>query len=274
MEVRQIPMAQGKKWVKEGYVLFVKSPSFWFAALGIFTLLFGFLAAIPLIGAPLALLLFPIVVAGFIVACRQLESTARIEFSSLVGQIKPYAAQLVTVGGICLVGMIAVNLIIIKGWPNEFAALYQASTQAQPNEAQLATAMKGLLMPTLAGLLLITPLMMAAWFAPVLVIWHGLSAMNALKVSFQASLRNALPFTVYGLILLGLDVIVSAILGLLLGLITGLLGAQVGAFLVGVGVFTVILVFAAIVIASVYVSYQDIFVADTADAKNDVAKDV
>ena len=267
MEVRQIPLAQGKRWVKEGVSLFLKTPSFWFAALGILTLLFGFLVAIPMIGAPLALLLLPMVIAGLVVACRQLESTARIEFSSLFSQIKPYAAQLVTVGGICLVGLIAVNLVIIKGWPNEFAAFYQASIQKPPNEALLAATMKDLLMPALVGLLLITPLTMAAWFAPVLVIWHGLSAIAALKVSFQASFSNVLPFTVYALILLGLDLIVSLILGLLLTVVTGLLGAQAGAFLVGIGIFTIMLVFAAIVIASVYVSYKDIFVPDAPDAK-------
>ena len=51
---------------------------------------------------------------------------------------------------------------------------------------------------------LAVPLMAAYWFAPALAMLHDMPAIPAMKASFVACLRNFMPMTVYGLLMLAL----------------------------------------------------------------------
>ena len=95
------------------------------------------------------------------------------------------------------------------------------------------------MLPLLFALLLLMPLLMAYWFAPVLVGLNGLSAADAMKLSFKASLRNMLPMLAYSVIIVGLMIV--AIIPFGLGL----------------------LVVIPTMMTSLYTSYQDIFVEKT-----------
>jgi len=81
------------------------------------------------------------------------------------------------------------------------------------------------------------PLLMALWFAPALVMLHGLGPLEAMKLSFVGCLRNMLPFLLYGLIALVLTVL--AVIPVGLGL----------------------LVLGPMITASVYTAYKDIFLS-------------
>ena len=87
----------------------------------------------------------------------------------------------------------------------------------------------------LVAMALMVPLYMALWFAPALVIFHGMKPVEALKSSFFACLKNVVPFLFYGVITMVLFVIASIPLGL------GLL------------------VMVPVMIASIYAGYRDIF---------------
>ena len=65
------------------------------------------------------------------------------------------------------------------------------------------------LLAVLAGLALLLPLLMALWFSPALVYFHNEAPLDALKISFFASLRNWLPFLVYGILMLMLFVVAA-----------------------------------------------------------------
>ena len=87
----------------------------------------------------------------------------------------------------------------------------------------------------IAGLSL--PLYMATWFAPALIVLHGLAPVAALKASFYACLRNWIPFLIYSVVLL---------VACLIAVIPAFLG---------------FLVLIPVLIASVYTAYRDIFCA-------------
>jgi uncharacterized membrane protein len=70
-----------------------------------------------------------------------------------------------------------------------------------------------LLLALQMALLLLCPLIMAYWYAPVLVGWHALSPGKALFFSFVACARNWRAFLVYSLALL----VAAMLLPLLLG---------------------------------------------------------
>jgi uncharacterized membrane protein len=99
----------------------------------------------------------------------------------------------------------------------------------------VAAASGGMLMVAMLAIVALVPLMMAYWFAPILVLFHDLKAMDAMKTSIDACMMNLLPFTVYGLI--------SMILIFLAALPFGL------------GLFVMI----PTMMASLYISYKDIF---------------
>ncbi len=63
-------------------------------------------------------------------------------------------------------------------------------------------------------LLLMIPLLMAYWFAPALVIMHGMGAVAAMKASFGACLRNFIPFLIYGIVMMVLVVVAMIPFGL------------------------------------------------------------
>jgi len=97
------------------------------------------------------------------------------------------------------------------------------------------------------ALLLIMPVLMAYWFAPVLAGLHNLSAVEAMKLSFAACLKNMLPFLLYGLIFMVLLII--AIIPFGLGLI----------------------VVVPMMMTSLYSSYADVFGIDqTVPASSDI----
>ena len=92
-----------------------------------------------------------------------------------------------------------------------------------------------ILLAVLIALALSMPLLMAVWFAPPLVVFHDLGAVEAMKASFTGCLRNVVPFLVYGIVALVL--LFVAMLPLLLGL----------------------LVATPVLLASIYTSYRDVY---------------
>ena len=95
-----------------------------------------------------------------------------------------------------------------------------------------------ILLAVLVALALMVPAAMAIWFAPALVVLNDFGVGDALKASFVASLRNFVPFLVYGAVFLGLAIVAS--IPLMLGWLA--LGPTV--------------------VASVYTAYRDIFFAE------------
>jgi uncharacterized membrane protein len=91
------------------------------------------------------------------------------------------------------------------------------------------------LLGALVFLALLLPLVMAIWFAPPLVVFNNLSAIDAMRLSFLGCLKNIVPFLIYGL--LGAIIAFAATITLLLG------------WLVATPIF----------MASIYVSYREIF---------------
>jgi uncharacterized membrane protein len=91
------------------------------------------------------------------------------------------------------------------------------------------------------ALTLSIPLMMAAWFAPLLVIFYDMPPLEAMRLSFVACLKNIIAFQLYAVILVVLTVIATMPYGL-------------GLFILVPTLFT-----------SIYVSFGDIFV-DTIEA--------
>jgi hypothetical protein len=110
-------------------------------------------------------------------------------------------------------------------------------------------------LPILFAMLLMTPVMMAYWFAPVLAAWHRLPLGKSLFFSFIACWINWRAFLVFsvGLLLLA-GIVPGVLMGILLMVLPGAPGLVMAAVMVPMA-----LVVAPIIFASFYASYRDIF---------------
>ena len=205
MEARKVPAANAWLWIKQGYWLFKKSPVLWvvLTAMGVAGQI-G-LAIIPVVGDLLATLLLPVFMAGFMAGCRALEMDEELELAHLFAGFKQSTQQLVTLGGITLVcQLLILGVMMITGGSALVAILMSG---AHPAVLTSAVAGAGISVPL--GMTLFFVLLMAIPFSAMLVLFDQVAPVAALKISLQAFLRNALPLTVYGLLLLPFAVFAS-----------------------------------------------------------------
>ncbi len=201
MELTRVPAGHGWQWIKQGYGLFMKSPVLW-----VVLVVIGIVAAlgidrIPVVGAPLATLLFPVILAGFMLGCRTLEEGEELELAHLFAGFRSHTSHLVTLGGINLVcQLLVLGLMVLAGG----ATLVGILTAGKPvDEAVIAQAVAEAGFAILLGLTLLTILLMAMQFAPMLVIFRNMAPVDAMKLSLNSFLRNIAPLSVYyGLMLL------------------------------------------------------------------------
>jgi len=247
VQSRQVGTRRGLDWLVQGFALFRRNPLLWVALFSAYLLMGTILSMVPVLGPILLNLVAPVFVAGFMIGCRALDRGGDLEISHLFAGFRQHAAQLITIGGIYMVGIIIIVGIMFLG--TDQAAL-QAAMTGERMSAEETRAVLGerFLLTSLIGLLLLVPLVMAYWFAPVLAAFHGLSGPAAMKESFSACLRNIGPFLIYGVVSMVLLVVAAIPFGL------GLL------------------VMIPTMIASLYMSYKDVF-ADSLATQVPIAAD-
>ncbi|HYG33055.1 MAG TPA: BPSS1780 family membrane protein [Methylophilaceae bacterium] len=247
VQSRQVGTRRGLDWLVQGFALFRRNPLLWVALFSAYLLMGTILSMVPVLGPILLNLVAPVFVAGFMIGCRALDRGGDLEISHLFAGFRQHAAQLITIGGIYMVGIIIIVGIMFLG--TDQAAL-QAAMTGERMSAEETRAVLGerFLLTSLIGLLLLVPLVMAYWFAPVLAAFHGLSGPAAMKESFFACLRNIGPFLIYGVVSMVLLVVAAIPFGL------GLL------------------VMIPTMIASLYMSYKDVF-ADSLATQVPIAAD-
>jgi len=182
---------------------------------------------IPLVGIVVSLLL-PVFMAGPIIARRPLAQGGNARFGQPFAGFKPRFGSLLLVGVISLVVGVVITVIALLVAGAGDLILNRGTVDPE----MLATKM---LLGFLVVLALMLPLVMATWFAAALIAFHEMGALEAMKSSFIACLKNFLPFLIYGLILL----IPSLVATLPLGLGWLVLGP--------------------VVAASIYTAYRDIY---------------
>ena len=239
MEIRSRTAGGGWQWIVAAFRIFRKSPLIWIALAIIFAALQLLSTRLPLFGALLMSLLSPIFYAGFMTGAREVEKGGELELLHLFAGFKKNTAQLVSIGGIYLVSLIVIFGITFAlsgdAIATKLAQFQELERQATPDPQVAMQLFVDLMRLGLPALLLATPLFMAYWFAPALVYFADQNALQAMKLSFSASLKNILPFLVYVLIL----------------------GAL--AFIAMIPAFLGFLVLIPLVIITLYTSYNDVF---------------
>ena len=234
MEARQTSAKQGWQWIVNGLYLFFKAPLAWVLLCFVLLLIAATLALIPMVGQFFFTLLSPLFLAGLMIGCRALERGEKLEIAYLFAGFRKNPVPLITVGGIYLVGQVLILGVAIMLGGGTLMELLINGKRVDENE--LRGVMSGGLTAVMVALGLSIPLMMAAWFAPLLVAFKDMPAVAAMKLSFLACIKNIIPLQLYT--------------------ITMVVLAVIAAMPYGLGFFLLV----PVLFASLYASYEDIFV--------------
>lgn len=225
---QKVGAGRGWGWIKDGFGLFRDSPGTWVLIILALFVILAALSFVPFLNM-VSSLLYPVFTGGLLLGCRALARGDELEFGYLFAGFREPFKPLILVGLLYLAGLLVLGLIaaMVLG-----VGVFLGTDTIDPATGPTSVLLVMLLMVGLA-----VPLVMAVWFAPLLVVFAGMLPFASMKLSFGACLANILPLTVYATILmaLGFVALIPAALGL------------------------VILV--PVVFASIYVSYRDIFVA-------------
>ncbi len=234
MEARQTSAKQGWQWIVNGFYLFFKAPLAWVLSCFVLLLIAATLALIPMVGQFFFTLLSPLFLAGLMIGCRALERGEKLEIAYLFAGFRQNPVPLITVGGIYLVGQVLILGVAMMLGGSTLMELLINGKRVDENE--LRGVMSGGLTAVMVALGLSIPLMMAAWFAPLLVAFKDMPAVAAMKLSFLACIKNIIPLQLYT--------------------ITMVVLAVIAAMPYGLGFFLLV----PVLFASLYASYEDIFV--------------
>lgn len=206
MLIQRVSAGRGLQWLGGGFALFRAAPLIWIVDVILFVAVFTLLSLVPFFGSIAATLLQPVLVAGLLKGCRDLERGEELRLEHLFAGFSERTKPLLLVGlilGLASIGLLLVLVAAVLATGLFGTALLESAHWADgmpqlPDQATLF----GILLMVSMGLLLSLPLAMAGWFTPALVMFHDIEPWDALKASFIGCQRNMWPFLVYGVVLL------------------------------------------------------------------------
>lgn len=188
---------------------------------------------------------------GLMLGCQKLKLYQEFNVNHLFSGFEKHLSQLATVGIFYFLGvLVSVGLaaMISQGVGHE---IYAADIQnLQGNEAEIKKLLDSLILPLLLVIGFMIPVLMGYWFAPALVVLKNYNAVEAMKKSFCACMRNIFPFVVYGIVMFFGLLTISIVLRVI-----GSINPAVDMLLSLV--FN--LVAMSITMASIYTAFDDIF---------------
>lgn len=246
------PAGAGWTWIQGGWRLFLRAPIMWFIALVILCMMALVMLVLPIIGRLIFYGLSGVLSAGLIVACRSLEKGGEFELGQLfAGFRSPRFVNLLILGLLVILGGAAIVMVFIGivGF-TLIDAFMSASVWDAVSIIQASATV--ILLGMLVAFSLMLPLLAAFWFAPALVIMHGVAPLAAMKESLVTFIRNFVPFFVYSVIgLLAIIVVALPAIVPLIGWLVSFIG------------FMVLVI---VCITSTYAAYRQIFTEDAAPA--------
>ncbi len=233
---RAVTAGKGGAWIGAGWQYFKASPLAWVLAVLIYMLISGISNFIPFIGGLAFTVINPILVAGLMLGCAEQDLGKPFNTNYLFSAFKKNPAALALSGTLMLVASLVIMLLV---------SLVTGVSLTEVSEQQLISQQAAIsyLLALLLFMALYIPVIMAFYFAPVLIVRHNLKVMDACKLSVSGCMKNMLPFLIYGVLILLLLLIVTP-------------------FTLGLGLFVIM----PVLMASLYAAYKDIFLDEVYQA--------
>lgn len=286
---RVVAAGRGASWWAAGFSLFTASFWTWIGIMVIYIIITVLISAVPYVGSVGHWLLSPVFMGGLMLGCRALDRGEPLRVAHLFeGFQGTHFVPLMIIGAVNIAITLGIAALAVVGVAGslKLADLATIGGAGDPFDAltrSLGDAGGASLLMSLLVLVFIAVFAMLNWFAPALVALQGTTAVDAMKRSFVACLRNWVPFLVYGLIAVG--VLVAAVLAfgaIALALGAGALfgggnGGNAGNWIAMAAVLFVLFLLALAVVAlfvgpvvfgSTYAGYKDTLARDDPAAVN------
>jgi uncharacterized membrane protein len=212
LQPRSVDAGRGVSWWTDAWALFMKNAGMWIVLALILLVIFIVLSFIPLLGSIAASLLMPVFVGGWMLAARKAEGGGTLEVNDLFAGFKEHLTPLLVLGALLLAASLVIFFAV--GALGFGAVMGMVVGGSQQSAGGVMAALGAGMVAVVAGLVLGALVAMAFWFAPALVVFHGLAPVDAVKASFAANLKNLLAFLVYGAIYLVAAIVASIPFGL------------------------------------------------------------
>jgi hypothetical protein len=247
------PFKTGLDWFYRSIMLFRQNPPKWLLVALVYVVLFVVMPSIP--GVPmlislLVILFWPFFLALFIGVYREADLGRDTELSALFEQIKLNTIRLITLGGLFLAYGILMGVFV-----REDAAALNALLSEPTDPQQMMSLMAPLMLKLL---LLLTPMIMASWFSPMLVAYHGYSVLNAIQHSLWQCWRNLIGITVAWTLLTATLVLVMLIAGIVISLLTAI-SPVIGTIVMSLVLLGCLLIVTNFLLAIQYFSYRHVY---------------
>jgi hypothetical protein len=250
MTIRVVDASHGWRWIAAGMLIFRRNPPLWVLLIAILFIGSRVLFAIPLIGV-IVVLVAPNFLAGLSHGAQALEQGKPLRLGYLASGFLKNAAQLITIGGVSLAGhfLMLMAMVLVGGDAlSDISKTMASGTATQETVEVMRAAAPRMTMAMIVGFGISLPLIMAVWFAPLLVFFDDVKPLPALALSLWACLKNVLPLLIY-------CVAILVPLVILMPISLALRQPDLGLWLL-----------APILVPSVYASYKDLFVGTPAAA--------
>ena len=249
MQIRKVDARHGWQWLVQGLMLFRKDPAHWLMLIALLFIGSRVLLAVPYLGL-LVVLITPNFLAGLTHGAQALEQGKPLRLGYLASGFLKNAGHLVTLGGVSLLGhfLMLVAMTTVAGAAlSDVVQTMSTGAITQETVAAMRVAAPRLLLSVCVGLAIAVPVMLAVWFAPMLVFFDDVKPGPAMLMSLWACLRNIMPMLVYAIALMGPLLVMM----------------QIGVALTrqpDMGIWLL----APVLVPSLYASYRDLFVQEPA----------
>ncbi|MSQ50674.1 MAG: hypothetical protein EXR28_02175 [Betaproteobacteria bacterium] len=258
--LRVVPARDGWKWLAEGLRFFRASPGMWTLLVVAYWMLIALMNRIGPVGSIIVAICLPAFSASFSVICDEIRRGHVVRPALLFAGFQRHPRAALALGVVYL-GSITVILAL--------SALADGGTlmdwilfNKAPTEADLTAGKLSLSLPVAA--VLATPVLMAFWFAPLLVVFEHMPASKSLFYSFFACLRNWRALFMYG----GAVTLFAMFIAMFVAMFAVMAGGNPHAAR-GFMLAATIMIMPAL-FGSFYAAYADIFPRDEAPRKAEV----
>jgi hypothetical protein len=254
MKLHIVPARTGIVWVKLGIRTFFRQPLALSGLFFMFLAVMSLASMVPVIGLGLAMALLPACTLGLMAASKEADAgnfPMPLVFLSAFRAGRQQLRAMLTLGVMYGIGLAIVMGITALFDDGRFAASYLAGSAPSIDMARDPDSRAAMMV----FLLLQLPLSLMFWHAPALVHWHQVPPLKSVFFSLVACLRNLLAFTVFGLMWIGVTMLLIVVVSLL----TGILGSPQVA---GVVLLPGTLMIAAMIFTSTYFSFRDCFLTE------------
>ena len=251
MKLNIVPARTGALWVKLGIKTFFKQPLALAGLFFIFMATMTVASLVPVIGFVLAMTLLPAATLGLMAGTREATQGRFPMPAILVAAFragKQESGAMLTLGALYAVGfLVAMGASwLVDG--GDFARVYLGGN-SPTREMMMASEFQAAMWVFIS---LHLPLSLLFWHAPALVHWHGLPPVKSLFFSLVACFRNFWAFVIFGLMWMG----VLVLMVLAVTLVASLLGSP---GLAGDLLFPVLMLMASMFFTSLYFTFRDSF---------------